>query len=160
MDALFVHRGLLLAVPAVLAVLSGQPTLPSVGSSLVLLLFGLGLRCWATSHIGGAGRTRLPGPPTNRVVSGPYRLLRHPLYVANLGIALGLILALRPPGPIVVLLVLSVSGFYALLAEREDAQLIRIPARPASVPLGWRAVARHERSTWIGLAAILLLAAL
>jgi len=73
---------------------------------------------------------------------------------------LGLILALRPPGPIVVLLVLSVSGFYALLAEREDAQLIRIPARPASVPLGWRAVARHERSTWIGLAAILLMAAL
>lgn len=160
MEALFVHRGLLLAVPALLGVLSGQPSLQSLGSSLPLLLGGLLFRAWATAHLGGAGRTTAPGPPADRVVSGPYAHTRHPLYAANLAMALGLVLALRPPGPITVLLVLVVTGFYAVLAEREDGQISKLPARPVSPALPWATVARHERSTWIGVVVMLSLAAL
>jgi len=159
-EALFVHRGLLLAAPALLAVLCGEPNAQSLVSSLPLLLGGLLARAWATAHLGGAGRTTDPGPPGDRVVSGPYSRVRHPLYLANLAMALGLVLALRPPGPITVLLVLVVTGFYAALAEREDAQLSRLPARPVAPPLPWAAVARHERSTWLGVAAMLAAGAL
>jgi len=159
-ETLFVHRGLLLAVPALLAVLTGEPTARSLGASLALLLGGLMIRAWATAHLGGAGRTTDPSPPKDRVVSGPYARLRHPLYAANLAVALGLVLALRPPVPIMVLLVLTVTGFYASLAEREDAQIAMLPARPMASPLPWSAVARHERSTWLAVAGILAVAAL
>jgi protein-S-isoprenylcysteine O-methyltransferase Ste14 len=155
-----VNRGALLAIPAILAVLSAQPSFGSFLSSLFLLVMGLALRGWATAHLGGAGRTRSAEPPEARVVTGPYARLRHPLYVANLGISLGLVLALRPPGPIVVLLVLSVTAFYALLAERENHLLEGLPIRPPVPALPWALVARHERSTWISLGLILILGAL
>jgi protein-S-isoprenylcysteine O-methyltransferase Ste14 len=147
-------------VPAILAVLSGSPSLNAVVSSLLLFALGLALRGWATAHLGGAGRTRSPLAPPTRVVTGPYARLRHPLYVGNLAIALALVLALRPPGPIVVLLVLVVTAFYAILAEREDHLLEGLPERPPAPALSWARVARHERSTWIGLGLMLVLGAL
>ena len=157
-DALFVWRGRLLLVPAVLALWWGQLSCPTFIDSLPMLGGGIALRCWATAHLGGAGRTVSSRAPAERVVTGPFASLSHPLYTANLAIALGLLLALRPPTPLVVVLVLTVVGFYGLLAMREDVQLLDLRARAPRPPPSFRQVARHERSTWLVLGLFLVLA--
>jgi len=158
-DVLFSNRGAILVFPALLAVLSSSLSLESLASGLPLLLVGLFQRAWATAHIGGEGRTRSPEAPLSLVSTGPYALMDHPLYVANLALAFGLVLALRPPAPIGFLLVGFLVVFYAVLARREDDLLANREQSPRKTPPSWLAVPRHERSTWLGTAALLVLAA-
>jgi protein-S-isoprenylcysteine O-methyltransferase Ste14 len=158
-DVLFSYRGSILAVPALLALLSATLTPQSFVSALPLLLLGLMLRFWAVGHIGGESRTRLAEAPESRVVTGPYRFFRHPLYLGNLGVALGLLLALRPPGPIVALIAFFTIAFYALLARREDEMLWSVPTRKLKRRASWEEIARCERSTWLTTALILTLGA-
>ena len=160
MDVLFSYRGSILVVPALLALLSASLTPQSLASSLPLVALGLILRAWAVGHIGGASRTRLVEAPPSRVVSGPYRFLRHPLYIGNLGVALGLLLALRPPVPLLALIVFFVTAFYALLALREDEMLLSLPLRRLQGRISWAEVVRCERSTWVTTGLVLTLGGL
>jgi protein-S-isoprenylcysteine O-methyltransferase Ste14 len=118
----------------------------------------LGLRAWAFAHLGGQGRTRDPRAPEGRVASGPYAHLDHPVYLANLLAAAGLILAVAPPPAFAgVALVLTVA-LYAVLAARESAQVRGLPVvlRPRRTVAQ---VARSERSTWLTVGVLLVLAA-
>lgn len=157
MDFLFAHRGSILVLPALLAAVTGQTTLAGFLSAVPLLIPGLLLRCWATAHLGGVGRTRSPAAPRTRVVSGPYLFLRHPIYVGNLAIALGLLLVLRPPGGVVAGLVFFVLVFYAVLAIREDLALVDVEPRAPQPSLSGDWVIRYERSTWAVLALVVAL---
>src|SRR4051812_29105940 len=58
----------------------------------LIVLSGLAIRMWAVRHIGGISRTRAArlGPLT---LTGPYLLVRNPLYVGNLLIWIGFTLA-------------------------------------------------------------------
>ena len=56
------------------------------------------------------------------------------------------------------MLVAGITAFYGVLAARENALLEGLPAREPSPPLPLARVARLERSTWLSLATILLLA--
>ena len=105
------------------------------------------LRAWAFAHLGGQGRTRDPAPPTHRVRSGPYARLHHPVYLANVLLAAGMLAAAGLPRSWALALLVGVLGFYGLLAWRESAQL---PGLPVAAPrVTWARVARWERSTWI-----------
>jgi hypothetical protein len=144
-------------VPAALALLAGDVDGQSVVAALPWLGGGLGLRFWAFIWLGGAGRTRSLEPPASRVIGGPFRLLAHPVYLANLAVAAGLLIACAPPGWLTALLLASVAAFYGALAEREGGQLRGLPARSAAL-VSVRQVARSERSTWLVVALFLILA--
>jgi methyltransferase len=64
--------------------LCGRPFIPAVGvPALVLLVLAFALRYWVIATLGERWTTRilkLPGAPL--VDRGPYRLLRHPNYLA------------------------------------------------------------------------------
>jgi protein-S-isoprenylcysteine O-methyltransferase Ste14 len=72
---------------------NANPWLAAVG--LALFVLGLGLAIWARLHIGrnwGAPMTRKDEPEL--VTSGPYRLVRHPIYTGILVAGVGTAVAL------------------------------------------------------------------
>ena len=75
---------------AALVLGSAQPRPQSLLTGSGLVALGLGLRFWAFSYLGGAGRTRDPGRPPTSVGSGPYRHMGHPVYLANTAVAASL----------------------------------------------------------------------
>ncbi len=102
------------------------PTAAAV-AALSAALLAQGLRWWAILTLGRRWSTRIivvPGAPP--VVSGPYRLLAHPNYLA---VALEL-LAVPLIGGALVTAVLATLGNAALLA-------VRIPAEERALGRGW-----------------------
>ena len=114
-----------------------RPTFGSCLLGLPFILAGLATRFWASGYIGIAGRVREigrrreergvrsedGGPPRRRLASGPYRLLRHPLYIGNFLLVAGMLVALRPD---LWLAVVVLAGFiieYALIVVAEEAHL-------------------------------------
>jgi len=78
-----VHAAFLVAAPLEVALL-GRPFVPALGwPMLALVALAMALRYWAIASLGERWNTRVivvPGRPA--VASGPYRLVRHPNYVA------------------------------------------------------------------------------
>jgi hypothetical protein len=100
----------------------GRPTFGSCLLGLPIVLVGLAIRFWASGYIGIEGRVREIGA-SRRIVSGPYRLFRHPLYVGNFLLVVGMLTALRPP---VWMAVVVVAGFiveYTLIVVAEERDL-------------------------------------
>lgn len=153
-ERLFALRGLALLVPTagLLAVAHPEPRSWVVGGAV--LGVGLVCRAWAFAHLGGGGRTRAVERPPQRVRSGPYRWVEHPVYGANLLMAGGLVVIGRPPVVPGLALLAGVAGFYVVLARREGRQLIGVP--DCWVSPRWSRVPRWERSTWATTAALVL----
>ncbi|AEI13479.1 isoprenylcysteine carboxyl methyltransferase family protein [Cellulomonas gilvus] len=88
------HTGLLVACVAE-AVLADRPFLPWLGwPALVVVLASQALRWWCIRVLGPQWNTRvIVVPGLGLVARGPYRLLRHPNYVAVVaeGVALPLV---------------------------------------------------------------------
>ena len=61
-------------------------------SGLLLYLAGIALMCWALAAMRGHFQVlgRSPRPADGLILSGPYRLVRHPMYTSVLGLSLGL----------------------------------------------------------------------
>jgi hypothetical protein len=129
-----------------------RPTFGSCLIGLPFVVLGLAVRFWASGYIGIAGRVREiggrgevigrserleargesaalrdgrreEGRRQRRIVSGPYRTLRHPLYIGNFMLVAGMLAALRPP---LWLSVAVVAGFvleYGLIIGAEEAYL-------------------------------------
>jgi protein-S-isoprenylcysteine O-methyltransferase Ste14 len=134
---LFRFRGELLAAWGIAAFAWGWPP-RGFAPSFALLAGGLALRAWARRHIGPHSRGRVLDCP-ERSVAGPYRFLRHPLYVANLLVAASLALALVGPRPPVLLLLLGPVLLYALLGRAETVFVARSGTPERRTP--------HDRST-------------
>lgn len=122
-DFLFRHRGLT-AAPFALALLwLARPGPLSLAAGLPVVAAGQLLRLWAASHIGGHARGRRPRAP-RLVQSGPYALLRHPLYAGNALLCAGFLLMARagwpwfPPAFGMVFI-----AQYALFVRREERLL-------------------------------------
>lgn len=93
-------------------------------STLTLAVAGLGLRAWTVGVAapGTSGRNTRRQKATTLNTTGPYSMVRHPLYVGNWLIALSLGLFphtwLAPP-----LVALLAAGYYACVARREETFL-------------------------------------
>ena len=133
--------------------------------SILVALSGLGLRVWAVGSAPSGTSERSTVNPRASVLrtSGPYSVVRHPLYLANGLMALGLALF---PGIwyLPIILVLSTLLYYERIAVHEEVFLIetfgpafdawadRVPAIVPSIagyvrtttPFSWKKVARHE----------------
>jgi protein-S-isoprenylcysteine O-methyltransferase Ste14 len=113
---------------------------PTFGSCLLgipLLLVGLATRFWASGYIGIEGRVREIGgqrekrgvtsegeaTPHRRIVTGPYRLLRHPLYIGNFMLVLGMLAALRPAAWLGVVVVVGFVVEYTMIIAAEEKDL-------------------------------------
>jgi protein-S-isoprenylcysteine O-methyltransferase Ste14 len=144
---------------------------------VIVVLAGLAVRCWCVSHIGTISRTRAArlGP---LMTSGPYALVRNPLYLGNLLIWTGFALA---SGLLWMLPVAWVAFAlqYSAITRFEEAALIdhfggtylaymravprwsprfgRVGDTLRIGPHGWRQVAFSERGTLIAALAMTLL---
>ncbi len=90
-----------------------------VVAGLVLFGWAKALKFWAMAHLGPRWTFRvlvLPGAPLVR--SGPYRLLRHPNYVAVIGEIVAIAVALQAP----VAGVVATLGFGWLIWRRIDVE--------------------------------------
>jgi protein-S-isoprenylcysteine O-methyltransferase Ste14 len=134
-------------------------------ASVAIALAGLGLRVWAVGSAppGTSERSTVNPRASQLRTTGPYSLMRHPLYVANGVMAFGLSLF---PGIwyLPVVLVLATLLYYERIAIREEAFLAgrfgadfdawsaRVPAcrpslgtyRRSAIPYSWKKVLRHE----------------
>jgi protein-S-isoprenylcysteine O-methyltransferase Ste14 len=133
--------------------------------SVAVALAGLALRVWAVgSAPSGTSERSTVNPRASQLrTTGPYSVIRHPLYVANGLMALGLSLF---PGIwyLPIILVLATWLYYERIAIREEAFLAdrfgrefeawssRVAAcRPSfaayersAIPFSWKKVLRHE----------------
>jgi hypothetical protein len=99
-----------------------RPTFGSCLAGLAFVLAGLAVRFWASGYIGIEGRAREIGA-SRRIVSGPYRLLRHPLYVGNFLLVTGMLVALRPGVVVSVAVLVLFVVEYSLIVVAEEAML-------------------------------------
>ena len=156
-----------LAWLGVLAVPFVRPSAASIVEWLPLLAVGVAIRVWARGHLQRA---------TEVTQSGPYALVRHPLYVGSFFIALAFALIARLPWfvPFVVLVFVVM---YVPKALREEAWLRsrfgdtydeyasrvgavfprRLPslARLRSDFRWTRVLGHREWKTWVGVAGML-----
>jgi protein-S-isoprenylcysteine O-methyltransferase Ste14 len=143
---LFRARGWIGAAAAVLVLALGRPTGISLLFGLAPVLAGLAVRFWAMGYIGRPARSAEIGGPA-RVVSGPYRTLRHPLYIGNLLIAVGTLLACRVPGAVTAFVLAGFVAEYGLIALAEERGLRGAPEERPAFALG-RALA--DWWAWLG----------
>ncbi|MBM4369233.1 MAG: isoprenylcysteine carboxylmethyltransferase family protein [Deltaproteobacteria bacterium] len=114
---LFRHRGW---IPVPLAITALLPEPAFRWPALACLVAGEGLRLWAVGHIGRRSRTR--GDDVGALVdTGPYAMLRNPLYVGNalLWAAVG-----GFAWPAALLLVPAIVLHYAFIVRWEEANLL------------------------------------
>jgi protein-S-isoprenylcysteine O-methyltransferase Ste14 len=133
--------------------------------SVAVALAGLALRVWAVgSAPSGTSERSTVNPRASELrTTGPYSIVRHPLYAANGLMALGLSLL---PGIwyLPIILVAATLLYYERIAAREEAFLAerfgaefdawssRVPAwvpsfggfARSSIPFSWKKVLRHE----------------
>jgi len=148
-----------------------------VAAGVAMVVVGELMRFWAVRHIGTISRTRTATRQGPLITSGPFRIVRNPLYLGNWMIWTGLVMASR----LVWMLPVAWAVFalqYGTMVIWEEARLRSmfgrqydryalgvprwLPAPPNDLaPLQtrhpWRAVAFSERGT---IAAITLVAVL
>ena len=95
------------------------PLFPSNGILLVLELLGIGLGIWAilAMRIGNFNITPDPLKHSQLVTSGPYRMIRHPMYLAILLTTLPLIIFSFDLFRLVIWLVLLIDLIFKLMYE-------------------------------------------
>jgi protein-S-isoprenylcysteine O-methyltransferase Ste14 len=137
--------------------IAAEPTCTTL-RACVLLIPALLLRLFAVSALSGRARTRDPAPPPFRVETGPYRHVRHPLYLANTVAAGAFVLAAHPPWPVGAAAFAAFAGVWVALSVRESKQIRAVPAG-VGPPLPLPGALRSERSTILTWTALILLLA-
>lgn len=94
---------------------------------LLITCIGLIIRLWAVGYL---GKDKGSGQPEKLITAGPYRLIRHPLYLANGLIILGLLLFLRVPVSIFALIMSGYLFFYTAFAMHEERILAKYSGHP------------------------------
>jgi len=99
-----------------------RPTIGSCFAGVPFLLAGLAVRFWASGYLGIEGRAREIGA-SRRIVSGPYRWLRHPLYIGNALLVCGMLVAMRPALWLGAAVLAGFVAEYTIIVAAEEAQL-------------------------------------
>lgn len=153
MDWLRRHRRYFLYPIVILTLVYAQPPPERLrdnlldGLGLLIALFGQGLRVWAWATNAASSGLR---------INGPYACLRHPLYMGNYLIALGLLMIFN--APLAYFIVLPSLGLLCwLVATEEEKQLERkwgeVYANyraevPRFLPWRGRVIKARERVRW------------
>jgi protein-S-isoprenylcysteine O-methyltransferase Ste14 len=116
-------RGLLVAPPVILAAVCFRYEYEYDGLlwplGPLLFLGGWAVRIWAQQHVGYRLKT-----PRDLTTSGPYAMVRNPIYIGNTLIVLGVIV-LSEFVWLVPLTVLWCTGVYSVVIRYEERQLLR-----------------------------------
>ena len=159
---------------ALLAVRTGQAGSSArvLAAGVAVTLAGEAIRLWAVHHIGAISRTRSDrlGP---LVASGPFALVRNPLYVGNVVLWAGFALVARLAWMAPVIVILLGAEYHAIVRWEErllesrlgDAYLAYAARVPRWLPsfatrsdrvdgaFSWRDTLFSERGTLIAMAA-------
>ncbi|MEO0122750.1 MAG: methyltransferase [candidate division WOR-3 bacterium] len=95
--------------------------------SHILIISGLSIRLWATGYIGEKARTKELNA-FYRIVSGPYRILRHPLYIGNFFLVMGTVFLYNPPFWLKIIIILAFLIEYSIIIITEEEYLKGLPA--------------------------------
>ena len=139
-------HGAALGVPDLL----GWPLAPLAAAAWLLVLAGVGMRVWAAGNL---DKNLFSRP------AGPYRLVRHPLYLGTLLISLGFFLSLGAPVTGGLLWLVLMCGIFLPVFRKEERELAaRFPAYrrylaqvPALVPspASAGAAVTSNRFSWV-----------
>jgi len=122
-EILFKIRGYTPIPFFVLAVIYQKPELGLINLGLLLILWGELLRLWGVSYAGPATRTRKVGAP-ELVSNGPYAHLRNPLYLGNIFMYSGVVIAFGGCLPYLLYLVIFFFSLqYILIIKVEEKKL-------------------------------------
>lgn len=117
---------------------------------LLVALAGLALRVWTAGVVppGTSGRNTRSQKASVLNTTGPYSVVRHPLYLANTVIAVALA-AFVHSEVVLPVIGLLIAGYYACMARREDLYLRQkfgpaFEAWSAGVPAFWPALDRYR----------------
>ena len=145
-------------VVAAVAFVFARPSWGSIAVGAPIALAGEGLRIWAAGHLVKAREV---------TASGPYRLMRHPLYAGSAVIGAGFVAAAASPlvagvvlGYLAVMITVAIRLEEATLRADFGAAHARYVAGRAAAPARRfnprRAVANREHHAVLGLAASVL----
>ena len=110
------HRGKLHLLAFLMAVVCALPRFPEVLLGLPVIIIGLAIRTWAAGYL--AKNTEL-------CTAGPYAYCRHPMYLANIIIVIGILVAANNFYVTVIALVIAIAT-YGFSIRREEVLLHRI----------------------------------
>ena len=175
---LFRHRTII-PLPLAIAVLllrvgEAPPSAWVVASGIALTAAGEAVRLWAVRHIGAISRTR-SDRLGSLVTSGPFAVVRNPLYLGNIAMWTGFAMTARLLWLVPVIVVLLAVEYHAIVKWEEQllearfgdeyrAYAARVPRwmpkggrgerglRRGHVTFGWRETLFSERGTLIAMA--------
>ncbi len=96
--------------------------------SHILIIFGLLIRLWGAGCIGEKSRTQELSA-LYRIISGPYRILRHPLYIGNFFLVMGTVFLYNPPKCLKILIIMAFLIEYSIIIAAEEKHLKGLPTR-------------------------------
>ena len=149
---LFKWRGGLVAPVALVFIYVAQPTIQSLIAGAILAFLGEGIRLWAIGYTGEPTRSQELDAPA-LITTGPYGLVRNPLYLGNLlnGMAVATAAVGGLPPQQAALLWLGAAGFLGfvysniiileqefLLQEFGEDFALYCDSVPALIPSGLR----------------------
>jgi protein-S-isoprenylcysteine O-methyltransferase Ste14 len=122
-EILFKIRGYTPLPFFLISILYQQPQQGLITLGLILIAFGELLRLWGVSYAGSATRTRKVGAP-ELVTNGPYAHLRNPLYLGNIFMYCGVVIAFGGWLPhLLYLVIFFFSWQYIQIVKVEEKKL-------------------------------------
>ncbi len=119
---LYRYRGIIGLIAFWFVYLCATPENKAIFLSLPLVLLGLTIRVWAIGYIGKHSRTKEIYAPM-LITSGPYRYIKHPLYLGNFFLVMGVLLALSATFIISVIVLFLFLIEYLLFIHAEEKYL-------------------------------------
>ena len=113
---LFRYRAAIAAVFFAILVFCAKPVSSTIAH--ILIVIGIVLRLWAAGYIGPEAR-KTEFSAGHIIKNGPYRFLKHPLYVGNFFLVLGVVMLYNPPRWTGLLYMIVFVLMYAIIATSE-----------------------------------------
>jgi protein-S-isoprenylcysteine O-methyltransferase Ste14 len=146
---LFKYRALVAVLFFIFLMMKSQPV-NIVRIPLILTLVGLVIRAWAAGYIGRMARGQ-EIKSRHRIIGGPYKILRHPLYIGNFFLVCGTIFLFNPARWLAAALIMIFLTEYGLFVYCEEKYLKGMPEHKEK--FHWRRLT-HEFSTWLVVAVV------